>query len=89
MRGKNCSSGVSMDSKINSFIDFKEYFNLNDYYLKVGYNNNNEIIIILYNIELLNNNRYELKKGLESILNLFKCFKSNHISEIYKQIIFK
>ena len=87
MRSKNCSSTISMDTKINSFIDFKEYFNLNDYYLKVGYNNNNEIIIILYNIELLNNNRYELKKGLESILNLYKYFKSNHISEIYKQII--
>ena len=87
MKSKNYGSNISIDNKINSFIEFKEYPNLNDYYIKVGYNNN-ELIIILYNIELLNNNRYEIKKGLESILNFQKYFKpNNHISEIYKQVI--
>lgn len=87
MKNKNYASSMSIDNKINSFIDFKEFYNLNDYYIKIGYNNNNELVIILYNIELLNNHRYELKKGLESILNIHKYFKSNHISDIYKQII--
>ena len=87
MKSKNYGSSISIDSKINTFIEFKEYNNLNDYYLKVGYNNS-ELIIILYNIELLNGHRYETKKGLESILNFQKFFKSNnHISEIYKQVI--
>ena len=87
MKSKNYGSSISIDSKINSFIEFKEFQNLNDYYIKVGYNNS-ELIIILYNIELLNNQRYEIKRGLESILNFQKIFKSNnHISEIYKQVI--
>ena len=42
-----------------SFIDFKEFPNLlNQYYLKVGYNKDNKLILICYNIILLYNIRY-------------------------------
>ena len=87
---KNKYSGSSLQNsniKTNSYSEFKEFFNLNDYYMKIGHNNN-ELTIILYNMDLLNNHRYEIKKGLESILNIQKHFKSNnHISDIYKQVI--
>ena len=87
MKNKNYASSISADNRINSFTEFKEFFNLNEYYMKIAHNNN-ELTIIIYNIDLLNNHRYEMKKGLESILNIQKHFKSNnHISDIYKQII--
>ena len=83
---KNLGSNIISDNKANILVDFKEY-NLNDYYIKIGYNSINELIIIIYNTELLDNHRYEIKKGLESVLNFHKFFKTNnHISDIYKQI---
>lgn len=87
MKNKNYGSNIIENKQIN-YIDSKEYSNLNEYYLKVGYNNINELIIIIYNNELLNGNRYELKRGLESIISFHKNFKSScSISDIYKQII--
>ena len=87
MKNKNLGSSITPENRANSLVDFKEYNNLNEYYIKVGYNNSNELIIVIYNTELLNNFRYEMKKGLEAIQSGNKYFKSNnHISDIYKLI---
>ena len=67
MKNKNLGSSITPENKSISLVDFKEYNNLNEYYIKVGYNNCNELIIVIYNTELLNNIRYEMKKGLEAI----------------------
>lgn len=87
MKNKNFTTSITPENKSNSFVDFKEYINLNEYYIKVGYNNINELIIIIYNTELLNSFRYEMKKGLEAIQASNKYFKSNnHISDTYKLV---
>jgi len=87
MKNKVNGNNLVSENKSNQLVDFKEYLNLNEYYIKIGYTNNNELIIIIYNTELLNNHRYETKKGLEAALNLHKHFKTNNMSEIYRQLI--
>ena len=56
---------------------FKEFPNLlNEYYLKVTYNSENKLILICYNIILLDNIKYEAKVSMDELHNLCSTFKS-------------
>ena len=67
--------------------EYKEYENLNGYYLKLEHNNK-DMNIIIYNIEKLDGKKYEIKIKLNEIYLLNKLFKSfNNIKEIYEAII--
>ena len=72
-----------------SFIDFKEFPNLlNQYYLKVGYNKDNKLILICYNIILLDNIRYEAKISKTELYQLTSAFRTfQNISQIYDAIL--
>ena len=61
--------------KSNKPSEYNEYFYLGKYYLKLGYNDNNEIIINCYNTELLDGITYESK------FNINEYKKMNDIQE--------
>ena len=67
--------------------DFKEFENLNGYYLKVNYINE-ELSIIIYNIDSLEGIRYETNLQLKELFQISRVFKKlGNIEEIYKTII--
>ena len=72
-----------------SFTDFKEFPNLlNEYYLKVGYSKDNQLILICYNIILLDNIRYEAKISITELYQLSSAFKTyQNISQIFEVIL--
>ena len=69
--------------------EFKEFPNLlNEYYLKVAYNSENKLILICYNIILLDNIRFESKISLKELHNLCSTFKPyQNINQIYEIIV--
>ena len=75
------------ESEKEYMIAYKEYY-LNEYYFKVGYNAGNQIIFIIYNIQLLDNIKYEIKINQNDFYNLNKIFKMyDNIKEIYEAIL--
>ena len=67
--------------------DFKEYNNLNDYYIKVIYEEDN-LSIIIYNIDLLDGIRYEFNNNVKDLFKLSNVFKKlGKIEKIFKAII--
>ena len=52
-------------SKISKkIINFHEFYNFGEYYLKLSHNDKEELVIICYNIDKLDGIRYETKKIL-------------------------
>ena len=67
--------------------NFKEFYNLSGFYLKLSHIQN-ELEIIIYDIEELDGVKYELKINLNEIYHLDNIFKGySTIQEIYKLII--
>ena len=74
-------------SKNDDNSNFKEFYNLSGFYLKLSHIQN-ELEIIIYDIEELDGVRYELKINLNEIYHLDNIFKGySTIQEIYKLII--
>ncbi len=69
-------------------INFKEYQNYGEYYLKFSYNNVNELNIFCFNIEKLDGKCYETVFNMQDIYNKDKLFRQyTDIVEIYELII--
>jgi len=67
--------------------NFKEFYNLYGYYLKLSHIKE-ELDIIIYDIEKLDGIRYELKIKLDEIYQLNEIFKAySNIKEIYELMI--
>ena len=67
--------------------NFKEFYNLSGFYLKLSHMQD-ELVIIIYDIEKLDGVKYELKIKLNDIYQLSSLFKGySNIEEIYKLII--
>ena len=67
--------------------EYKEYY-FKEYYLKIGHNANNQIILIIYNIQLLDNIKYEIKIDLNDFYTVNKLFKIyDNAKEIYEALI--
>lgn len=65
---------------------FKEYDNLNGYYIKIIYEEDN-LSIIIYNIDLLDGIRYEFNNNIKELFKLTNVFKKlGKIEEIFKTI---
>ena len=74
-------------SKNDDNSNFKEFYNLSGFYLKLSHIQD-ELEIIIYDIEELDGVRYELKINLNEIYHLSSIFKGySTIQEIYKLII--
>ena len=61
-------------SKNDDNSNFKEFYNLSGFYLKLSHIQN-ELEIIIYDIEELDGVRYELKINLNEIYHLSSIFK--------------
>ena len=68
----------------NNIFKYKEFYNLNGYYVKIFYENQ-KIIIRAYDINSLDGIKYECKKNINDILSNY--FKNNSIEEIIQKII--
>ena len=71
----------------NKCLQYKEYSNLGEYFLKIICNKY-DIEIIIYNIVLLDGLRYKMEINLEEMYSLnkmFKCF--SNIKEAFQAII--
>ena len=67
--------------------DYKEYDDLNGYYVKIIYVNE-DLSIIMYNIDSLEGIRYEIKINIKELIKISKIFQQlGRIDEIYKIII--
>ena len=74
-------------SKNDDNSNFKEFYNLSGFYLKLSHIQD-ELDIIIYDIEELDGVKYELKINLNEIYHLGHIFKGySTIQEIYKLII--
>lgn len=83
----NTSSPKNNSLEKDDIREYKEYY-LKEYYLKIGYNANNQIILIIYNIQLLDNIKYEIKIYLNDFYTVNKSFKIyDNIKEIYDALI--
>ena len=76
-------------SKISKkIINFHEFYNFGEYYLKLSHNDKEELVIICYNIDKLDGIRYETKKNIDQIYNLNSIFRQfANIKEIYELIL--
>lgn len=71
----------------NNQSNYKEFYK-KDYYIKIEMNNFQEIIIIIYNIKLLDNIKYQIKIQLKEFYCLSKSFKMyDTIEEIFGVLI--
>ena len=70
--------------------EFKEFHDLlNEFYLKIGYTSENKLILICYNIKLLDNIRYEAKiSSINQLYELSSIFKPySNLRDIYDLFI--
>lgn len=69
--------------------NFTEFSNLlNEFYLKIEHDSLNKLILISYNIKLLDNIRYESKITIDKLYQISSAFKAyQNIHQIYKAII--
>ena len=73
--------------KSDDTANFKEFYNLSGYYLKLSHIKD-ELDIIIYDIEKLDGVKYELKIQLNDIYQLDKIFRSySNIKEVYEMMI--
>ena len=74
----------------NSIQKYEEFFNLlNKYYLKVGYNYDNKLILICYNSESLDNIRYETTISQDELYKLSSAFKPYQSINLIFEVIIK
>ena len=72
----------------NGVINFKEFYNFEDYYIKISYNDIEDLFIVCYNIEKLDGIRYEFKMNIKEIYNLNNIFRQyTNIKDIYELIL--
>ena len=72
----------------NMMIKYKEFYNINEYYIKLGLMKNNEITFTLYNMKILDSIKYHINLNIKEIYNLSKLFKIyDRAEEIYENII--
>ena len=75
-------------SSLSNIINFKEFYNFGEYYIKLCYNDNGELIIICYNIEKLDGIRYEITMNIQELYNKSRIFRQyTNIQDIYELII--
>ena len=73
--------------KSDDIPNFKEFYNLSGFYLKLSHIQD-ELVIIIYDIEKLDGVKYEMKIKLNDIYQLSSLFKGySNIQEIYNLII--
>ena len=65
----------------NNYV-FKEYFNLNDYYVRLSFQENEDIHIISYNSSLLNGIKYETLIKSEEISQKTENFSSRQLYDL-------
>ena len=74
----------------NSIQKYEEFFNLlNEYYLKVGYNYNNRLILICYNSKSLDNIRYEATISQDELYKFSSAFKPYQTINLIFEVIIK
>ena len=72
----------------NFQIKYKEFYNLNDYYLKISITAKGEISFIIYNMKLLDGIKYYINLNLNEFQKLNKLFKVyDNVEEIYENIM--
>ena len=72
----------------NKVVNYKEFYNYGSYYLKISYINDDELNIISYDMEKLDNNRYEIKINIQEIYELNNIFRQYiSIKDIYNLIL--
>ena len=72
----------------DTIIDFKELYNIGDYYMKLSYTENNKLNIICYDIKKLDGICYENSIGIQEIYNLNNIFRQyTNIKDIFELII--
>ena len=76
-------------TKVSKTINFKEIYDFfGDYYLKLSHNDNEELIIVCYNIVKLDGIYYETKMNIQQIYNLNNIFRQyTNIKDIYELIL--
>ena len=76
-------------TKVSKTINFKEIYNFfGDYYLKLSHNDNEELIIICYNIVKLDGISYETKMQIQQIYILNNIFRQyTNVKDIYELIL--
>ena len=76
-------------TKVSKTINFKEIYDFfGDYYLKLSHNDNEELIIVCYNIVKLEGICYETKMHIQQIYNLNNIFRQyTNIKDIYELIL--
>jgi len=71
-----------------TIINFHEFYNFGEYYLKLSYNDKEELVIVCYNIDKLDGICYETKKNIHQIYNLNNIFRQYvNIKDIYELIL--
>ena len=69
-------------------IKFEEFYNYEDYYIKICLINNGEISIICYNMNKLDGIRYEIRANIQEIYIISNTFKKySNLKDIYELII--
>lgn len=77
---------ISKESK--KIINFREFYNFGQYYLKLSHNDKEELLIVCYDIDKLDGIRYETKTHIQQIYNLNSIFKQYaNIKDIYELIL--
>ena len=81
------NSNQGTTPKGNNHSKYKEFYK-NSYYIKIEVNNSQEISFIIYNIELLDSIKYQIKLQLKEFYYLSKTFKMyDTIEEIFNVLI--
>ena len=62
------------ETDLSCDTDSKEYENINGYYINISYINN-LLSIIIYNLELLDEKKYELEIEVNDLLKIHNIFK--------------
>ena len=73
----------------NKIINFQEFYNYKqNYYIRISYTDNEELTIVCYNLEKLDNIRYEIKRNIQEIYQINNIFRQYiNIKDIYDLII--
>ena len=74
--------------KKNILVDFKEFYNYTEYYIKIFYTDDQELSIICFNIDKLDGIKYETNLKIEEIYNLNPILRQFiNIKEIFEFIL--
>ena len=77
-----------LDISFDTIVDFQEFYNIGEYYMKITYHGNEEISIVCYNTDKLDGIRYEKNLNIQQFYNINYIFRQfTNINEIYELII--